>query len=64
MKYPATSSDTITILLQHIKKISSIFEDQQIIIDQLESQIDQLGLQIIEDNDDDDHKMGNSELRQ
>ena len=52
MKYPATSPETIIRLLQHIKKISSIFEDQQIIIDQLESQIDQLGLQIIEDNDD------------
>jgi hypothetical protein len=42
MKDSAISPRSVNHLIQQIKNLSRIFEDQQVIIDQLESQIDQL----------------------
>ena len=42
MKDQAISPRSVNRLIQQIKNLSQMFEDQQVIIDQLEEQIDQL----------------------
>jgi predicted RNase H-like nuclease (RuvC/YqgF family) len=45
MKNPATSPRSVNRLIQQIKNLSRLIENQEVILYQLESQIDQLGSQ-------------------